>query len=119
VILLPCENAMDKAQSLAPQADRVYSGYGGQKFEPGNLKSAIYATPGRPNSRGVLMKVDTKVAYYAPFVEYGTAKMQARPYFRPAVLQMRGTFANDIAPGLTKLIEQTAGANAYHPPTNT
>jgi HK97 gp10 family phage protein len=116
VILLPCETAMDKAQSLAPQADRVYPGYGGQKFEPGTLKSAIYAMPGRSNARGVLMKVDKTVAYYAPFVEFGTSKMQARPYFRPAILQMQSTYLADIAPGLQKLIEKTSAQYAYHAP---
>lgn len=31
-----------------------------------------------------LSGVDQKVAFYARFVEYGTAKMPARPFFRPA-----------------------------------
>lgn len=110
VILPPCQAAMDHARQLAPILAHPVPGR-----DPGMLRASLYATLGRSNYRGVLMVADKSIAFYAGWVEYGTSKMQARPYFRPAILQMQGSYLSDIAPGVQKLIEDTAAAHAYKP----
>jgi hypothetical protein len=42
--------------------------------------------------------------------------MSARPFFRPAFLQMASTYAGDLAPAIKTIIEAKARENAYHPP---
>jgi HK97 gp10 family phage protein len=80
----------------------------------GTLASAVYATVGGKTQRGVLLGVRKKKAPYAGYVEFGTSKMTARPYFRPALLQMAGTFVDDIAPYIKQIVEETAADNAWH-----
>lgn len=103
VILVPARAMTADASNLAPMG------------KTGNLKKSLYATVGGAKQRGVLMGVKTKKAPYARFVEFGTVKMPAQPFFRPAVLKMFGSYVNDIAPGIKKLVEDTAAQNAYHP----
>lgn len=81
----------------------------------GRLRNAIYASKGSKATRGVLLGVrrgkgrdDPKGAFYAHFVEFGTSKHSPQPYFRPALLKMAGTYADDIAPGIRKIVETTA-----------
>jgi len=102
VLLKPCIEMRDNARHLAPK-------------KTGALAAAIYATRGGDRQRGILMGVRKKV-HYARFVEFGTSKMAAHPYFRPALLGMSRTFVDDIAPGIKKIVEDTAAANAFHPP---
>ena len=52
----------------------------------GNLKSAISM---RKTGTGFIFYVDNNKADYAAYVEGGTRKMKARPYFVPAVDQNR------------------------------
>jgi HK97 gp10 family phage protein len=103
VLLKPAQAMRDNAKSLAPK-------------KTGNLAAAIYASVGGAKQRGVLMGVRIRKAPYAYFVETGTSKMPAQPYFRPALLRMAGTFVNDIQPGVKQFIEKTSAKNAYHPP---
>jgi HK97 gp10 family phage protein len=118
IILPPCNTAMDKARNLAPIASTETGGpRGTAEYPPGTLKNAIYATTGRKNMRGIMMKVGRKQAPYGAWVEYGTSKMEARPYFRPSILQMQGTYLADIAPGCQRLIEKIAKDNAFHEST--
>lgn len=88
----------------------------------GALYKALYVTKGGKKTRGVMMgvrrrvtingkKVDTKYAWY---VEHGTSKTPEHAYFRPALMAMASSFAADIAPGVKKLVEETAAKNAYH-----
>jgi hypothetical protein len=56
-----------------------------------------------------------RIAPYAVYVEYGTSKMAAQPYFRPAILSFGATYAERIAPGVKGLIEKAAADAAYHP----
>jgi HK97 gp10 family phage protein len=93
----------DNARNLAP-------------VKTGLLRKSIYASKGGAKQRGVLMGV-RKAAFYAHWIEFGTSKMPAHPFFRPALLAMTNTFAQDIAPGIGKIVEATAAKNAYHPPT--
>lgn len=105
ILYVPSENAMNMARNFAPE-------------KTGLLRSSIYVTKGGARQRGVLMGVrkGKRRAWYARFVEFGTVKMAAHPFFRPAIMQMLGTFVQDIAPPVKALVERTAAQNAYHPP---
>lgn len=46
---------------------------------------------------------------YAAFIEYGTSKMQARPFLRPAFLQSVGDVIEAIRGGLNKAILRAVG----------
>lgn len=48
--------------------------------------------------------VDRKEAIHAWWVEFGTSKMSARPYFRPAVDTSKGKVAKAIESGLRRLV---------------
>lgn len=55
-----------------------------------------------------LSGVDQKKAFYARFVEYGTAKMPARPFFRPAWDSKYQEIRKFIRNELKKLIKKAA-----------
>jgi HK97 gp10 family phage protein len=104
-ILVPATAMAAHASALAPKVT-------------GRLAAACYASMGNSKQRGVFMGVrrgKKKGAPYAWYVEVGTSKMAARPYFRPALAQMATTYANDLAPGVKKIVEATAAKNAHHP----
>ena len=102
-VILPVVNTcVDNAKSLAP-------------VKTGNLRNSMYATMGSDRQRGVLFGVRSRKAPYGVFVEYGTGKMTAQPFFRPALVRMLGSYVTDITPGVQQLIETTAAANAYTP----
>jgi HK97 gp10 family phage protein len=110
--ILPSAIAMrDTARALAPVLT-------------GALRKSIVATKGGKKQRGVVVrvrktariagqKVDT---FYARFVEFGTSHMPAQPFFRPAFLKMARTYAQDVAPGVKKIVEATAAQNAKRQP---
>ena len=92
---------------LASKLDKLSSSIGGNSLKPdvlaqatiiaedarnraprgptGNLKRSLHAEsmPGGPPV--AIAAVDRKIAPHAGLVEFGTVKMSARPYFRPAV----------------------------------
>jgi HK97 gp10 family phage protein len=77
----------------------------------GALKEAIFAGPLKQKV-GALVGV--KGVYYAAFVEFGTSKAEAHPYFRPALNATRPLYANMIAGDLKQLIDDVARADAWH-----
>jgi HK97 gp10 family phage protein len=111
IIMGPAQAMIANAQNLAPVGKKAYG-----KFQPGNLRRSLIATPGPATQRGVFLVARKRIAPYASYVEFGTSKMSPRPFFRPAFLQMGSTYVNDIAPGVKQILESTATANAYHPP---
>jgi HK97 gp10 family phage protein len=112
-LMVPALTIRDEARELAPR----YAGKLPASQPPaGTLREAIYAAKGPSDRPGVVVAVDFKKAYYAGFVERGTSKMPAQPYFRPAVTATRPLVANMIAGGLKKLIEEQVEKLAYHPP---
>ena len=113
IILPPAQAMIANAQSLAPIADRTFG-----KFKPGTLRRSLIATKGPATQRGIFMVARKRIAPYAPWVEFGTSKMSPQPFFRPAILQFGSTYANDIAPGVKRLLENAVTASAYHPPSN-
>lgn len=56
--------------------------------DTGALRQSIGADP--KDSTTIYIGSDKE---YAPYVEYGTSRMAAQPYFTPAFMQARETFA--------------------------
>jgi HK97 gp10 family phage protein len=80
-------------------------------YDPGrkkgtHLRDAIFVSRGDPDKADVLVGVRYRVpgAPHAHLVEYGTSKMQARPFFRPAMAQTGQQIASNIKTGLLKIL---------------
>lgn len=56
--------------------------------DTGRLRSSIVMRKGR-DGLGFYVEIGTSVSY-APFVEFGTSRMRARPFLLPAVAQATG-----------------------------
>jgi len=104
VLMGPAKAMVNNARSMAPK-------------RTGNLAASIFATEGPDEKPGVLMLVNQTKAPYARFVEFGSSRTPAQPYFRPALAQMTGSYLNDIQPGVKQIVEETAPKYAYHPPS--
>jgi HK97 gp10 family phage protein len=112
ILLKPANVIRHEARDMAP----VYAGPERKGVTPGRLRDAITATKGPDDRPGVVLYVNKTLAPYAGFVERGTSKMAARPFFRPAIAAVRPTIANMIAGDIKPLIEGIANKLAYHPP---
>lgn len=89
--------------------------------DSGTLKRAIYTKQIREESGntqqtfyvgarfGKREQSKNRDAYYFPFVEFGTAKMAARPFMRPAFESTKDQAAEAIKDKLAQRIEQLAG----------
>ncbi len=72
-----------KAESLAPVLTKA-----DPRRERGALRKAI-SWSSRPRSLSAVVRINSVIAFYWKFVEYGTIKMRAHPFFRPAADAMR------------------------------
>lgn len=106
ILIKPAYVIRDEAKDLVP-------------VKTGNLRDAIYATAGPDDKRGVLVGVNGKKAPYAKYVERGTSRNAAHPYFRPAITATAPSIANMISGDMKKLLEGMAGKLGYHPPAAT
>lgn len=61
-------------------------------YTTGNLRSSISS---KMSTDGLFGEVSPHTEY-ASYVEYGTRKMQAQPYMRPAFKKIKPKFINDI-----------------------
>jgi HK97 gp10 family phage protein len=102
-VLKPAMIVRDEARDLVPVVT-------------GNLRDAIFAGPGRMDLPDALVGVNQEKAPYARYVEYGTSKMIAHPYFRPAITATRPLVANIMAEDLSRVVAKTADRFAFHPP---
>lgn len=59
--------------------------------DTGRLRSSIASSGLQRDSRGAYVEVGT-VVFYAGFVEFGTRRMAAQPYLRPALLEAASTW---------------------------
>lgn len=82
------EIVAEKAREIVP----VRTGY---------LKSTIMTA-----RRGSLQWRVLTYAFYAKFVEYGTSRMAAKPYFRPALILTKPLITSLIRIGLIEAIEE-------------
>lgn len=77
----------------------------------GNLRDHLFAGP-LSDKVGALVGV--KGVPYAAFVEYGTARNIAHPYFRPAINSTRPLAANMMAGDFKDVIEEVCRNDAWH-----
>lgn len=63
--------------------------------DTGRLRSSIVMKRGR-DGQGFYVQVGTNV-HYAPYVEFGTSRMAARPFLLPAVAQATGFLRQEAA----------------------
>ena len=78
-----------EAKQRAPVSSHEHSTKGKKHtFQPGNLKNAIYQAFSEKESGATKatyrISWNKKRAFYGQFVEYGTSKMLAQPFLRPA-----------------------------------
>ncbi|MFN3375238.1 MAG: HK97-gp10 family putative phage morphogenesis protein [Burkholderiaceae bacterium] len=79
----------EEARQRAPVSKETHYTKGKkQVFQPGNLRAAIYqafADDESGKARSVYrVSWNKRKAFYGQFVEFGTVKMAARPFIRPA-----------------------------------
>jgi HK97 gp10 family phage protein len=74
--------------------------------DTGLLKRAIFVGSGDLNKPNALVGVGYRKAPHAHLVEYGTVKMAARPFVRPALSANGPQVAEFIRAGLLKIIDR-------------
>ncbi len=75
----------------------------------GNLRRGVKAKKGKRRGKmysTAFAAMDWKVAPHAYLVEYGTSKMRARPYFRPAIDSMKDQVRQTVQAGVDKLLQE-------------
>jgi len=75
----------------------------------GNLKRSLHAKLLDEKTRFphvAIAAVDRKIAPHAWIIEFGTSKMTARPFFRPAVDSRSRKVIDNIKNGAKKLVEK-------------
>lgn len=79
----------DEARLRVPVSLKAH-GYKGNPgiYKPGNLKAAIYQVYSKDNSSDTKatyqISFNKDKAFYGRFVEFGTAKLAAKPFLRPS-----------------------------------
>ena len=78
---------VNEAKDKVPMAHKAYKLYGGGVADPGWLRSRIVRKRVRhsKSSAEVIVTIkDQRQAYFWRFIEFGTSKLVARPFLRPA-----------------------------------
>jgi HK97 gp10 family phage protein len=90
----------DKARSMVPVGKDVTGKGKWSSREAGALKKSIRVVRlhGDPR-RNVRVYAGSRQVYYARFVEYGTSKMRARPFLRPALNASKSEAKNILLNG--------------------
>lgn len=116
---------IEAAKAKAPQSQAEHFDYpksGGEpvRYYPGNLKKSIRIIPYKKSNTvfvgpKIVKKAKGKAygrneknvnAFYASFVEFGTARMAARPYMRPAFDSSKGQVLKLAKEGLERVVEK-------------
>ena len=84
-LLATAKDIYEISQQLVPVDTSSLKRSGGVEVQDSTSVQVGYGSPGE------FIK-GRDPATYAPFVEYGTSKMGAQPYFTPAFLQGQATF---------------------------
>lgn len=107
----------DRAIALAPVSDvpHGFRGQKGVKISPGNLKRNIIAkrlAPGETQDSAAAIVALRQSghpptdAFYGRFVEFGTVKMPAQPFMRPAFEQTKEAALNAIRDRIATRLNQ-------------
>lgn len=95
-VLKEAKTIADNARNRAPRGPT------------GNLKRSLHARMLKQKTGYpviAIAAVDRKIAPHAHLVEFGTSKMAATPFFRPAVDECRGKAKRSLIQGIKNLIE--------------
>jgi len=90
-------NITERAKALAPELHEA-----DPRFYPGELRDSIYMTGMQGDARGKFVAVGTNLRW-GVFQEFGTHKMAAHPFLRPAAASVAGG-----ASGAATLVSTTA-----------
>jgi HK97 gp10 family phage protein len=97
----------DAAQAAAPVSDRAEQ----WKSTPGSLKASKQIKRGKADGQMATVAVTFTDPAAVP-TEYGTTKMAARPWFRPAADRVEGQAVATFASALTDEVEKAAAKAA-------
>lgn len=95
------------AETVAAEARRLLDGAGARPSQPGEPPAdpsgvlADVITTGRAADGSAAV---TAAAPYAAALEYGTTRMAARPFLRPAVANAEGTVRDILANALARAV---------------
>jgi len=100
-----------EARTKVPLAHAAYRLYGGGKADPGWLRDRIVRkkVKGGGNSAEVIVTIkDRRQSYFWKFIEFGTSKMAAHPFMRPAfeakVAEAVDRFADRLKTGIASAV---------------
>lgn len=101
--------AYDKAKQLIPIGEVAHRTYKGRLVAPGfaqrSLKVVATLSKDRQKASAIL-GVSAEAFYAIQFVELGTSKMAAQPWFRPAFYGTREEQQSALADSLRKAVEK-------------
>ena len=90
---------------IAKPIQRQVQNYARPHYKTGRLDANIFVTSGNPDKSDVIVGVSFKNAPEGMWLEYGTSRQPARPFFHPAVVSMIG----DTARALVTLFQRVIG----------
>lgn len=106
----------DEARVNAPVAEHGHWFYGTHQkyfFPAGTLKASIYQVFSKSKSRDAYAVYEVswnhKKCPYGFMVEYGTSRAGARPFMRPAWVNMRGHVVEAARQRMAKLLREKQG----------
>lgn len=93
------DGTADRVQALVEEyAEKIHKDAREQvPVDTGNLRSTIEIRLTKSVLAGMQAKIGTDKTTYAIHVEYGTQKMDAQPYLRPAFEKHQGDFLQELA----------------------
>lgn len=74
--------------------------------EPPNLNKGVLTAGITARRTGALRAVAESAAPYAVHLEWGTSRMEERPYMRPAAQTVRGDYAINVRGSVNRLIRK-------------
>lgn len=93
----------------APVGDATYEG-NGRAYAPGTLRDSILIAYDRERSvdglRATYLVTWSKDAFYGRFLEFGTSKMAARPFLRPAYDAMKQAAADAFSTVIDQKVKE-------------
>jgi len=95
--------AVDSAEIIRADAERRAPLGPTGKLKKSNVVKTLDRNKKRP---AAIAAVDRKVAPHAHFMEFGTSKMAAKPFFRPAVETQGDKAASKFRDSLEKLVKK-------------
>jgi HK97 gp10 family phage protein len=106
----------DEARVNAPVAEKGHWFYGTHQkyfFPAGTLKASIYQVFSKSKSREALAVYEVswnhKKCPYGFMVEYGTSRAGARPFMRPAWVNMNGRVVEAARERMAKILREKQG----------